>query len=307
MTAISDFVASKRRTEVLDLTMAYYEVGQGDPIVFVHGNPTSSIVWRDVIPHVAHLGRCIAPDLIGMGDSDKRRGGGDQYRFVEHRRYLDALLEQLDASQRVTLVLHDWGSALGFDWANRHRAATSAIAYAEGIVRPFRGWDEWPDGARRVFQGFRGDDGESMILDRNIFVERVLPGSIIRALTDEEMAAYRQPFAEPGDGRWPTLQWPREIPIGGEPADVAKIVGAYADWLSHSQLPKLFFNAEPGSMLIGAQREFCRSWPNQTEITISGIHVVQEDSADDIGTALARWIPLARGDSACRPAAGIAP
>lgn len=298
MTSISDFAASKRRAEVLDLTMAYYEVGQGDPIVFLHGNPTSSIIWRDVIPYVAHLGRCIAPDLIGMGDSDKRPGNGDRYRFVEHRRYLDALLEQLGVSEQVTLVVHDWGSALGFDWANRHREATSAIAYTEGIVRPFRSWDEWPDSARKVFQGFRSDAGESMILDRNVFVERVLPGSIIRELTDEEMAAYRRPFAEAGDSRWPTLQWPREIPIGGEPADVAEIVGSYADWLSNSQLPKLFLNARPGSILVGAQREFCRSWRNQTEITISGIHVVQEDSADDIGAALARWIPRARGDSA---------
>jgi len=294
VTSISQFVAAKRHVHIRDHKMAYYEVGHGDPIVFLHGNPTSSILWRNVIPHVTHLGRCIAPDLIGMGDSDKRSGSGDQYRFVEHRRYLDALLERLGVDERVTFVVHDWGSALGFDWANRHREAVAAIAYMEGIVRPLEGWDEWPEGARKVFQGFRADAGESMILDRNIFIERVLPGSIIRELTAEEMDAYRRPFAEPGDGRWPTLQWPREIPIGGEPADVVQIVASYAEWLSHSQLPKLFINATPGSILTGAQRDFCRSWPHQTEVVVDGIHFLQEDSAHEIGISLARWIPSVR-------------
>lgn len=294
MTSIADFVAAKRRVAVLDTTMAVYEAGAGKPIVFLHGNPTSSILWRDVIPHVAHLGRCIAPDLIGMGDSDKRPGDGEQYRFTEHRRYLDALLDALDVHDQVTLVLHDWGTALGFDWANRHRDAVSAIAYTEGIVRPLEGWDEWPEDARKIFQGFRGAAGESLILERNLFIERVLPNSIIRELTSEELDAYRRPFAEPGQDRWPTLRWPREIPIAGEPADVVDIVGSYAAWLSRSPVPKLFINAEPGSILTGAQREFCRSWPNQTEVAVRGIHFVQEDSADDIGRALAQWIPVTR-------------
>lgn len=294
MTSIADFVAAKRRVAVLDTTMAVYETGAGNPIVFLHGNPTSSILWRDVIPHVAHLGRCIAPDLIGMGDSDKRPGDGEQYRFTEHRRYLDALLDALDVHDQVTLVLHDWGTALGFDWANRHRDAVSAIAYTEGIVRPLEGWDEWPEDARKIFQGFRSAAGESLILERNLFIERVLPNSIIRELTAEELDAYRRPFAEPGEDRWPTLRWPREIPIAGEPADVVDIVGSYAAWLSTSPVPKLFINAEPGSILTGAQREFCRSWPNQTEVAVTGIHFVQEDSAEDIGRALAQWIPVTR-------------
>lgn len=294
MTSIADFVGAKRRVAVLDTRMAVYETGAGNPIVFLHGNPTSSILWRDVIPHVAHLGRCIAPDLIGMGDSDKRPGDGEQYRFTEHRRYLDALLDALDVHDQVTLVLHDWGTALGFDWANRHRDAVSAIAYTEGIVRPLEGWDEWPEDARKIFQGFRSAAGESLILERNLFIERVLPNSIIRELTAEELDAYRRPFAEPGEDRWPTLRWPREIPIAGEPADVVDIVGSYAAWLSTSPVPKLFINAEPGSILTGAQREFCRSWPNQTEVAVTGIHFVQEDSAEDIGRALAQWIPVTR-------------
>lgn len=294
MTSIADFVGAKRRVAVLDTTMAVYETGAGNPIVFLHGNPTSSILWRDVIPHVAHLGRCIAPDLIGMGDSDKRPGDGEQYRFTEHRRYLDALLDALDVHDQVTLVLHDWGTALGFDWANRHRDAVSAIAYTEGIVRPLEGWDEWPEDARKIFQGFRSAAGESLILERNLFIERVLPNSIIRELTAEELDAYRRPFAEPGEDRWPTLRWPREIPIAGEPADVVDIVSSYAAWLSTSPVAKLFINAEPGSILTGAQREFCRSWPNQTEVAVTGIHFVQEDSAEDIGRALAQWIPVTR-------------
>ncbi len=280
----------KRTAEVLGRTMSYVEVGSGDPIVFLHGNPTSSYLWRNVIPHCEGLGRCLAPDLIGMGDSDKLEPSGpDRYRFVEHRSYLDALLESLGVEQNVTLVVHDWGSALGFDWANRHRDAVRGIAYMEAIVRPVS-WDDWPEAARGVFQAFRSPAGEAMVLENNVFVERVLPGSIQRKLSDAEMEVYRRPFREPGEGRRPTLTWPREIPIDGEPADVVEIAASYADWLASSDVPKLFVNAEPGAILIGEQREFCRSWPNQTEVTVRGIHFVQEDSPDEIGSALAHWI-----------------
>ncbi|HEV7207872.1 MAG TPA: haloalkane dehalogenase, partial [Mycobacteriales bacterium] len=200
--------------------MAYVEVGTGDPIVFLHGNPTSSYLWRDVMPHLADRGRCLAPDLIGMGDSDKLPDSGPgSYRFVEHRRYLDGLLEQLALGDRVTLVVHDWGSALGFDWANRHRDRVRGIAYLESIVAP-TSWDQWPTAARGIFQSMRSPAGEEMVLDKNVFVERILPASILRELADDEMAAYRAPFVEPGEGRRPTLTWPREIPIDGEPADV---------------------------------------------------------------------------------------
>lgn len=280
----------KQFANVHDKRMAYFEAGAGDPIIFLHGNPTSSYLWRNVIPHVADLGRVIAPDLIGMGGSDKLADAGPgSYRFVEHRHYLDALLEQLGVAENVTFVIHDWGSALGFDWANRHQGAVKGVCYMEAIVRPVT-WDEWPDAARPVFQGFRSANGEAMVLEKNVFVERVLPGSILRKLSEAEMAVYRKPFAEAGEARRPTLTWPREIPIEGEPADVVAIVQDYADWLSASDLPKLFVNAEPGAILTGPQREFCRAWPNQTEVTVKGNHFVQEDSPHEIGAALRAWL-----------------
>jgi haloalkane dehalogenase len=275
--------------EVDGATMAYVETGEGDPIVFLHGNPTSSYLWRNVMPHLEGLGRLIAPDLIGMGDSAKLADPGPgSYTFVEHRRYLDGLLDALGVSDRVTLVVHDWGSALGFDWANRHRGAVKGIAYMEAIVRPMA-WDEWPVAARGVFEGFRSAAGEGMVLDKNVFVERVLPGSVLRPLSEAEMTEYRRPFLEAGEARRCTLTWPRQIPIGGEPADVAAIVAAYADWLAHSDLPKLFVNAEPGALLVGAPREFARGWPNQVEVTVAGNHFLQEDSPDEIGRAVADW------------------
>ncbi len=284
------FPFDKQRVSVDGLDMAYVDVGGGDPIVLLHGNPTSSYLWRNVIPHLTDLGRCIAPDLIGMGDSDKLPDPGPgSYTFVEHRRYLDGLLDQLGVDAGATFVIHDWGSALGFDWANRHRDAVAGIAYMEAIVRPVS-WADWPEAARGVFQGFRSPAGEEMVLDKNVFVERVLPGSVIRDLTDEEMAEYRRPYTEPGEGRRPTLTWPRQIPIEGEPADVAEIVGDYAGWLSGSDVPKLLVRAEPGAILNGPQLEFCRSWPNQTEVRVAGNHFVQEDSPDEIGRAVATWI-----------------
>ncbi len=238
--------------------MAAVDVGSGDPILFLHGNPTSSYLWRNVIPHLEAQGRCIAPDLIGMGDSDKLEGSGPgRYTFVEHREYLDALLDDLGVGANVTLVVHDWGSALGFDWANRHREAVKGIAYMEAIVLPLR-WSDWPEGARGVFQGFRSGAGEEMVLEKNIFVERVLPGAVMRELGDDEMAIYRRPFGESGESRRPTLSWPREIPIEGEPAEVVQIVKSFGDWLSTCSVPKLFINAEPGSILVGGA-DGCRS------------------------------------------------
>ena len=280
---------AKRRIDALGRSMAYVEVGSGDPIVFLHGNPTSSYLWRNVIPHLADQGRCIAPDLIGMGDSDKLVPSGPQsYRFVEHRRYLDALLDALEVRRRVTLVVHDWGSGLGFDWANRHRDAVHGIAYMEAIVRPVT-WADWPEAARGIFQGLRSPAGDDMILAKNVFVELILPAAVLRTLSDAEMEVYRRPFRDAGEARRPTLTWPRQIPIEGEPADVTDIVERYGAWLSRSDVPKLFVNADPGSILVGAQREFCRRWPNQQEITVRGSHFVQEDSPDEIGQAIARW------------------
>lgn len=288
-----------RYVNVLDKRMAYVEAGEGPPIVFQHGNPTSSYLWRNIMPQVADLGRCIALDLIGMGGSDKLDDSGPhRYTFTEHRRYFDAALEALGVSADAVLVLHDWGSALGFDWANRHRDAVRGICFMEAIVRPLT-WDEWPEAARGVFQGMRSDAGEQMVLQDNVFIERILPGSILRSLSSAEMDVYRRPFRNPGEDRRPTLTWPRQIPLDGEPADVVEVVQSYADWLSRTQVPKLFVNADPGAILIGAQREFCRTWPNLTEVTVAGSHFIQEDSPGDIGAALRHWIlenGLANGD-----------
>lgn len=281
---------NKQTVSVHGKSMAYVERGSGDPILFLHGNPTSSYLWRNIIPHLEPLGRCIAPDLIGMGASEKLEDSGpDRYHLVEHRHYLDGFLDALGIQDRVTFVIHDWGSALGFDWANRHRQSVLGIAYMEAIVRPMA-WDEWPEAIQKLFQGFRSDAGEAMILEKNVFVEKVLPGSVLRGLSDEEMAVYRRPFEQPGEDRRPTLTWPRQIPLGGEPADVVAIVQAYADWLKASaDLPKLFINADPGAILTGAQRDFCRAWPNQTEVTVAGSHFIQEDSPHEIGKAVADW------------------
>ena len=281
---------SKQYKTVNGKQMAYHDVGSGDAVVFLHGNPTSSYLWRDIIPHVSGQARCIAPDLIGQGDSDKLDNPtADSYTFVEHREYLDGLLDQLDLGDNITFVIHDWGSALGFDWANRHRDRVAGICYMEAIVRPVT-WDEWPEAATDIFKAMRSEAGEEMVLTKNLFVEAILPASIIRDLSDDEMNEYRRAFTEPGEDRRPTLTWPRQIPLDGEPADVTEIVQNYAAWLSTSDVRKLFINAEPGTILTGAQREFARTWPNQTETTVAGIHFIQEDSADEIGEALAAWL-----------------
>lgn len=285
----------KSSIDVLGKRMAYVEVGEGDPIVFLHGNPTSSYLWRNVIPHLEGRGRCIAPDLIGMGDSDKLDDVGEgSYRFFEHRKYLDALLESLGVDENVTLVIHDWGSGLGFDWANRHREAVKGIAYMEALVRPIADWESFPASVRPMFQGFRSAKGVEMILDDNMFVERVLPGSVLRKMGDAEMNAYRRPYLGAGESRRPTLTWPREIPVANEPADMHQVFSDYSEWLATSDVPKLFVNAEPGAMLVGEQREFCRTWPNQIEVTVPGIHFIQEDAPDQIGQAIAGWLPSSR-------------
>jgi haloalkane dehalogenase len=280
----------KKSISVRGVNMTYVEMGEGDPVVFLHGNPTSSYLWRNVMPHLEGRGRLIAPDLIGMGDSDKLEPSGpERYRFVEHRDYLFDLLDGLDVRENVTLVVHDWGSALGFHWAEQNSQAVRGIAYMEAIVAPLT-WDDWPESARDIFQGFRSPAGETLALEKNYFVERVLPSSILRKLSDAEMEAYRRPFLEPGESRRPTLTWPRQIPIQGEPRDVVEIVESYGSFLAGSQIPKLFVNADPGAILIGKQREFCRSWPNQTEVTVKGAHFIQEDSGHEIGQAVAAWM-----------------
>jgi haloalkane dehalogenase len=274
--------------QVLGLRMAYREAGTGDPVVFLHGNPTSSYLWRDVLPRVAHRGRCLAPDLVGMGASDKLPDPGG-YRFVEHRRYVDALLEVLGVRERVVLVGHDWGGVLAMDWARRHPEAVRGIAYLETHVAPLS-WDG-PDAADRgLFGPLRTPEGERLVLVENLFVEEVLPGGTLRTLTPEEHDAYRAPYREPGESRRPTLTWPREIPIDGVPADVAEIVTRNAEWMAASPVPKLFVNGEPGALLVGARRDLCRRWPAQTEVTVPGLHFLPEDAAPQIAGALDGWL-----------------
>ncbi len=285
---------AKRRIDLGDLSMATVDHGTGDPIVFLHGNPTSSFLWRNVIPHVEHLGRCIAPDLIGFGDSDKLPDAGPgSYRFAENRTYLDRLLAALDVATNVTLVLHDWGSGLGFDWARRHPDAVAAIAYLEANVAP-RSWSQLTPEGRAFFERLRTDDGERMALVDNVFIETGLPGGVIRDLTEAEMAEYRRPFLQPGEGRRPTLTWPREIPFDGEPSDVHDIVAEYAQWLATTDVPKLLINVSDGDTLRGDLLRFARTFPNQTEVAVTGRHFAQEDSPHEIGQAIAEWLPTVR-------------
>ena len=281
--------AGQHFAEVNGKRLAYLEAGSGDPIVLLHGNPTSSYLWRNIIPELEGCGRVIAPDLIGQGDTEKLPAseGAGRYSFEVAFDYLDGLLGEIGANQNVTLVVHDWGSGLGFHWARLNPESVKGIAYMEAIVMPIT-WDDWPESARGIFQGFRSAKGEDLVLERNMFVEAVLPSSIMRDLTEDEMAAYRAPFDTP-DNRQPTLNWPRQIPIEGEPPHMVELVAAYGAFMAESTIPKLFVNADPGSILVGRQREFCRSWPNQAEVTVKGLHFLQEDSPREIGQAVAAW------------------
>jgi haloalkane dehalogenase len=287
----ADMPYQKQYQEVKGARLAYVDEGQGDPIVLLHGNPTSSYLWRNVIPELVGSGRVIVPDLIGQGASDKlpASDGPDRYNFLVVYDYLDGLLQALGCRRNVTLVIHDWGSALGFHWCMNHPEALRGVAYMEAIVTPVS-WDDWPEAARGIFQGFRSDKGEDLILKRNMFIEGVLPSAVLREMSEEEMDRYRAPYPT-ADDRQPLLNWPRQIPIDGEPQNMVELVSAYGEWMAaNADLPKLFINAEPGSILVGRQREYCRSWPNQQEVTVEGAHFVQEDSPQEIGQAVASWL-----------------
>jgi haloalkane dehalogenase len=286
MTPIStEEISYRKYLPVLGTAMAYVDVGAGDPIVFLHGNPTPSYLWREIIPHLLPFGRCLAPDYVGMGNSGAAPDG--RYRFVDHQRYLDTWFEAMGLRQDVTLVVHDWGSALGFSWAQRHAERVKAILYMESIVRPFRSWDEWPDATRAFFQAQRSPEGEKLILEKNLFIEYLLP---LRNIAPEVLEVYRRHYRNPGPSRMPMLAWTRDLPMAGEPADVVEIVESYSRFLSTSRIPKLFIDAEPAGFLVGAQREFCRSWPNQQVVTLQGSHFLQEDSPEEVGKAAARFV-----------------
>ncbi|OED45186.1 haloalkane dehalogenase [Chromatiales bacterium (ex Bugula neritina AB1)] len=280
----------KKTAVVSGKNIAYVEEGTGDPIVLLHGNPTSSYLWRNVVPELVGSGRVIVPDLIGQGDSDKLppSEGPGRYTLETAYNYVDGLLHSINAVRNVTFVIHDWGSAIGFLWAMRHPAAVKGVAYMEAIVQPVS-WSDWPESAVGIFKGFRSDKGEDMILNRNLFIEGVLPASVLRKLSEAEVDAYRAPHATAAD-RQPLLNWPRQIPIDGEPEDIVALVTEYGNFMAASEIPKLFINAEPGSILVGTQREYCRSWPHQTEVTVSGLHFIQEDSPVEIGQAVAGWL-----------------
>lgn len=284
------FRERKKFKNIFGSQMAYIEDGEGDPIVFLHGNPTSSYLWRNIMPYLSGKGRLIAPDLIGMGDSDKLENSGpDRYTFAEQSKYLFALLEQLSVNENVTLVLHDWGSALGFDWARKHESALKGIGFMEALVRPIADWEDFPEAARELFQAIRSPAGEEIMLEKNTFIEGLLPGSIIRDLSDEEMSEYRRPFLHAGEDRRPPLTFARQVPIGGEPADVVDTIAAYSHWLTQTNVPKLFVQAEPGAMITGSRSEFVRTFPNLTEVTVTGRHYLQEDSPEETGEALREW------------------
>ena len=286
---MNSITLKKQKISINNKNIAYVESGSGEPIIFLHGNPTSSYLWRNITPHLESQGRCICIDLIGMGDSDKLDNPDENsYQFEEHYHYVNAAIESLTNGENTTFVIHDWGSALGFNWCYHNPDSVKGIAYMEAIVKEMT-WEDWGDEAKGIFQGFRSDAGESLVLEKNYFVERVLPGSIIRRLRDEEIEEYRRPFLNPGEDRRPTLSWPREIPIEGQPANVCEIVNQYAEWMQTNDIPKLFINAEPGAITTGRIRDFCRSWKNQTEVTVKGIHFIQEDSPDDIGKAISTW------------------
>ena len=289
MTDISEQELEKQFIEVLGKKMAYHERGEGNPIVFQHGNPTSSYLWRNIIPHLESQGRCIAIDLIGMGDSEKLEDqGNNTYSYDVQKKYFDACLKELNIDNDIIFVIHDWGSSLGFNWSFENKNSVQGICYMEAIVQNLI-WDSWPDDATSIFQGFRSEAGEDLILKKNLFIEGVLPSAIIRDLSEKEMTVYRKPFLNELERR-PTLDWPRQIPINGEPEEVCTIVEKYSGWMLENEIPKLFINAEPGSILVGKQREFCRSWKNQKEVTVNGTHFIQEDSPHEIGLAISKWI-----------------
>ena len=282
--------ADKKYKEILGKKMAYIEYGKGDSIVFLHGNPASSYLWRNITPHVEGLGRIIVPDLIGMGDSEKLDGiDNPDYKYHGQYKYLSTLLDELDLGDHIHLVIHDWGSAMGFQYARENPDRIKSISFMEAIIMPLK-WEQWPENARNIFQLMRSEAGEEIVLEKNVFVERILLNDSANGFSEEERAEYIRPFINPGEDRRPTLTWPRQIPIEGEPSEVVEEVSKNGKFHKDSDIPKLFINAEPGSILIGDQREYVRSWKNIKEVSVKGNHFIQEHSADEIGISIKEFI-----------------
>jgi haloalkane dehalogenase len=285
MTISTEDPSYRKHIPVMDTNMAYVDVGNGDPIVFLHGVPTPSYLWRNIIPYLLPLGRCLAPDYVGMGYSAAAPNGS--YRLKDHQRYVDAWLDAVGVKDNVILVVHDWGSAIGFNWAQRNSDRIKALVYMECIVRPFYSWNDWPDNTKAFFQAQRSPAGEEMILEKNLFIEYILP---LRGISQDAIDVYRRYWSILGTSRMPMLAWTRELPIEGEPKDVVEVVESYARWLSTSPIPKLFIDADPAGFLIKGQREFCRAWPNQQIVTVKGAHFLMEDPPNEVGDAIARFV-----------------
>ena len=282
--------ADKKYKEILGKKMAYIEHGEGEPIVFLHGNPASSFLWRNITPHLEGMGRIIVPDLIGMGDSEKLEGiDNPDYKYHGQYKYLSALLEGLDLGDKINLVIHDWGSAMGFQYARENSNSIKSISFMEAIVMPLQ-WEQWPENARNIFQLMRSEAGEEIVLEKNVFVERILLNDSANGFSEEEKSEYIRPFKNSGEDRRPTLTWPRQIPIEGEPSEVVDEVNKNAEFHKDSDIPKLFINADPGSILIGDQREFVRSWKNLKEVKVKGNHFIQEHSPDEIGSHIKEFL-----------------
>jgi haloalkane dehalogenase len=280
----------KKYKEIFGKKMAYLDSGEGQSIVFLHGNPASSFLWRNITPAVEGMGRIIVPDLIGMGDSEKLEGiDNPEYQYHGQYKYLSNLLDSLDLGNEINLVIHDWGSALGFQYARENSDRIKSITFMEAIVMPLT-WDQWPENARNIFQLMRSEAGEELVLEKNIFVERILLNDSAKGFSEEEKAEYIRPFKEAGEDRRPTLTWPRQIPVDGEPQEVISEVIKNGEFHKDSSIPKLFINADPGSILIGEQREFVRSWNNLKEVTVKGNHFIQEHSPKEIGEAIKSFI-----------------
>ncbi|HUO32202.1 MAG TPA: haloalkane dehalogenase [Bryobacteraceae bacterium] len=291
--------AELKRREVKGVRMAYIDEGKGNAIVFQHGQPASSYVWRNVMPHLEGMGRLVACDLVGMGESDKLDPslGPGRYSLATHRNYLFNLWDQLDLGNRIVLVLDDWGAVMGFEWARQNSHRVRGIVHMEAIAAPLN-WPDIPEYGHPLFKALRSQEGERMVLDENIFIEKILPQAVIRHLTDEELNHYRSPFRNSGEDRRAMLSWPRSLPIDGEPAEVAEVVSRNCNWLAKSDVHKLFINGDPGTLARGRLREIIRRWPNQTEVTVKGRKLLQEDSPEEIGAAMAKFVNSLRGPRA---------